>query len=221
MRKILLIILGSILIVVAGIFTFRALTVRNSFELNLESDCDVQFLVDGVGRSRSNTTFRNGLTRLASTTASANPTFYKVGSNDSVKAVTSSKYFLKKELVLRTTNDYGQIRVAINLDSDNSEELNNALRVMLVIDGRSYIFAPGKNPNLKYKGVAGSENGKATYNSENEEISRLERTYVIPEFEMLQEFKATIYIWYEAKDGSISNFKASGKHNTKLNIAFC
>ena len=222
MKKVLAIVLGVLLLVVCCVFIGFGLSKRNTFNLIIETDTDIQYRVGDSYKKVITETYKKGLLKLASTTGSKEPVFYKVNSNDKVKEVTSSRYVLRKDVEFRTTDDNSysknEIRVSMHLESDNSTELNNSLRVMLVINGRYFIFAPGEKPNKSYKGVAGVENGKAIYNSENETISTLDKTYVISNYSMLQEFEMSIYIWYEAKDGSIAKYNGSGKHTNSLTI---
>ena len=218
MKKILGIILGLILLIVLGVFIGRTASIRNSFSLNIESDTDIQFENNGDYFKKVSDNYKKGIRRLASTTGSCNPTFYSYMNNGKLKEVTGDKYFIKKELHFRTTNDNFDVRCAISVDSTNSSELNNALRVLMVIDDHYYLFAPGENPELYYKGIASIEDGVAKYNDDLETISRLNKTVVLENNKMLDEFTLTIYVWYEINDTNISSYKATGRNETNLTI---
>lgn len=222
MKRILVIVLGLIIIVLGVVFVGRALTIKNTFDLKVESDTDVHIYRDGVYKRTVLETYKKGLRRMATTSGSINPTFYKVSSNGKVSEVSSNKYVLKKEVKFRTTNDYGDIEVEMSLDSTNSKELNNTLRVMIVIDGRFYIFAPGEEPNQSYKGTVGkNSDGTAVLSEEFETLSKFHKTNIVTGFTMLEEFTMTIYVWYEANDGSVTNYRAKGKNTNSLVITLC
>ena len=149
---------------------------------------------------------------IEAATSPSDPAYGKTTSDIKIPAETSNIYLLNKFYIKSSADAINDTKLYINnvtvTGNANSENLDKAMRVAIVIGNQTYIFAAFDGATLSYK-VAGSNDSTTAraFNTKNVETTITS----IPSNTSNSPIEASIYIYFEGEDANCksSNITAS------------